>query len=132
MSQDLEELVAAEARRMGLKPLAGAVRRAGADLAGSQLTSEGLISMPNIGVISPRDFVNSLARAIPDQFEPIEKAAQRRPNETMTEHMRRQIQENRMPKPLPSDFEMIRNRSTGLTKLMMDQIAQQRQQGDHQ
>jgi hypothetical protein len=122
---DLENLILTEARKQGVKPNADAVMKASIDLAGAVLASDGLISLPGRGSISPADFTRSLRRAMPEGFTPVtDKPAtsdERRSGESMTDHMRRLVAAGRK-RSFPDFWEQLRARATGLTKACMDEI----------
>jgi hypothetical protein len=126
---DIENLVMKEACQLGLRPNADAVRRAGIDLAGSVMTTDGLIAMPGKGSIHPADFVRSLRNAMPESFAAIaDKPAtsdERQSGETLTDFMRRQVEAGRK-RGLPADWDQIRSRAIGLTKRCMDEIEAKR------
>lgn len=122
---DLEDLFVAEARRLGYQPDQHAMRKAAIDLAGSEVTSEGLIAMPGRGSISPADFVRSLRNHMPNSFGNLDdkpKAA------SLTERMRREVAASRKHS-VPADWSDVRSRMTGLTARFMDEIAAERRQG---
>lgn len=123
---DIEDLIASEAVRQGLKINAEGMRRAAIDIAGGTLTADRLIAMPGRGSISAADFVRSLRNAMPEGFAPVtDKPAtsdERRSGETLTAFMRRQVEAGRKQLQLPDDWEQVRSRYTGLTASMMDSI----------
>ncbi|AJA62859.1 hypothetical protein [Bradyrhizobium japonicum] len=69
---DLETLIVKEADRQGRRANQDAIRQAGVDLAGASLTSQGLISLPGRGCISPADFVRDLHSRMPECFGTID------------------------------------------------------------
>jgi hypothetical protein len=121
MTNDIEDSFVAACRQLGFQPDANAMRRAGTDLAGSAM-AEGSIVMPDKRSISPTDFAKSLKAAMPESFAAIaDKPAtsgERRSDESMTDYMRRELAASRTR--LPADFEARRQRSTGLTRVMLD------------
>jgi hypothetical protein len=136
MTDHLEDLILAEARRQGYRPNAEAMRQAAIDLAGSTLNGQNLITMPGRGSISPADFVRSLRSLMPSAFSKVgEKPSDDKPaGKTLTEFMREQIEGSRKQIPLPDDFDRVRNRYAvgSLTRTMMDSIAAARRQGKRQ
>lgn len=71
MTDHLETLILTEANRQGIQPNADAMRQAAICLAGASLTSQGLISLPNVGTISPADLVGDLRNRMPESFTAI-------------------------------------------------------------
>jgi hypothetical protein len=126
MSNTIEDLIASEAVRQGVKINVEGMRRAVIDIAGSTLTADRMIAMPGKGSISPADFVRSLRTAMPEGFAPVtDKPAsshEQRPGETLTAFMRRQVEAGRRQPQLPDDWDQVRSRYTGLTASMMDSI----------
>lgn len=136
MTDPIEDLIASEAVRQGLKMNADAMRTAAMDLAGSAMTKDKLIHMPGKGSISPRDYVNSLRDLMPTAFTTVvtDKTTapdERRTGETLTAYMRRQIGTGRKQIPLPDDFDQVRSRyaASTLTVKMMDELAASRRNG---
>ncbi|MGO4712535.1 hypothetical protein [Bradyrhizobium sp. 2TAF24] len=120
---DIESLILAEARRQGYQPNADAVRQASIDLAGSVMTSDGLIAMPGRGSVSKADFVTSLRNHLPGAFLKVQDTPaasdERRPGETLTDFMRRRVEADRK-RSVPDDWDEVRSKVTGLTAQMMD------------
>ena len=67
---NLKDKFVAECRRLGYHPDQNAMQKAAIDLCGASLT-EGLIHLPNVGTISPADFVRSLRSQAPESFTPL-------------------------------------------------------------
>ena len=125
----LESLILEEARRQGFTINAEAMRRAAVDLVGSAVTDAGLITMPNKCVISRSDFVRTLRTAMPDGFTTITDRSDsdvRRPGETMTAYMKRVNEAGRKQKDLPSNWQALKSRMTGLTLQSMNAIEKSR------
>jgi hypothetical protein len=129
MTNQIEDAIASAALKLDLKASAAVMKQVAVDLAGSTMTADHLISVPGKGSISPRDYVNSLRNLMPEGFAPIaDKPAtsdERRPGETMTDHMRRLVAAGRK-RSFPSDWGQIRERATGLTRACMDEIEAKR------
>lgn len=120
MTDHLEGLVLAEARKQGRQPNQDAIRQAGIDLAGAQLTPEKLIQVPGRGVIAPADFVRDLHERMPHAFTGLdEEAAEEATSTSLTERMRREITATRRQRALPSDWLTVRSKATGVTALHM-------------
>ncbi|MET4320342.1 hypothetical protein [Bradyrhizobium sp. RT5a] len=116
MTDQLEDLIAAEAVRQGLKASAEAMRAAVIDLAGSRMTEDRLIHIPGRGSISPADFVRDLHGRTPNAFASL---THERKVETMTgnltERMRQEVAATRRQRELPSDWLAVRSNATGIT-----------------
>jgi hypothetical protein len=119
---DLEDAILKEARRQGYQPTQNAMRQAAVDLAGGTMTGEGLIALPGKGSISPRDFVQSLRNHMPEAFGSLKD--EKHPSKATgasSERMRSGVFANRH-KPLPSDWNQVRARVSGLTAQCMAEV----------
>src|SRR3954447_9381346 len=99
MTDHLETLILTEARRQGFQPDQHAMQKAAVDLCGASLT-QGLIHLPNVGTISPADFVRSLRNSIPESFgnlddKPVGALSDDRPAGTITERYLAEIAASR-------------------------------------
>ena len=119
MADHLESMILTEARRLGFQPDQHAMQKAAVDLCGASLTSQGLIHLPNVGTISPADFVRSLRNQMPEGFgsidneNPTAKAAG-----TLTERYRAEITASRKHARI-TDADLARY--TGITRQHMEE-----------
>lgn len=116
---DLEDRFVAECRRQGVQPDQHAMQKAAVSLCGASLTRDGLIHLPNVGSISPGDFVRSMRDQMPEGFgsvdseAPTDKAAG-----TLTERYRAEIAASRKQSRIT---EADLARYTGLTRKYMEE-----------
>ncbi|MGY2902944.1 hypothetical protein [Bradyrhizobium sp. URHC0002] len=116
MTDHLETLILSEANRLDIQPNADAMRKAAIDLAGSVMTSDGLISIPGLGSISAGDFVRSLHGQMPEAFQALDaKSPAARSTGNLTRDMKAEIAANRRQRALPSDWLAVRSKATGTT-----------------
>lgn len=119
MTMTLEDSLAAECDRQGIKPSPSKFREMLTEAIG-RLDSKGLIALPN-GTISIPDFVRSYGSdAKPDAAKSEQDHTPATGN--LTESMRREIAANRK-RVLPGDWAEVRKGKTGLTAEMMDEVA---------
>jgi hypothetical protein len=112
---DLEDKFVAECRRQGYQPDQHAMAKAAVDLCGGNLTEQGLIHMPNLGVIAPADFVRSLHGQMPEAFQALDAKPTIKPTGNLTVDMKAEIAANRRQRALPSDWLAVRSKATGTT-----------------
>jgi len=116
MTDHLETVILSEANRQGIQPNADAMRKAAVDLAGSVMTSDGLISIPGLGSISAGDFVRSLHGQMPESFAAVDsKTSATKSSGNMTADMKAEIAAGRRQRTLPSDWLAVRSKATGTT-----------------
>ncbi|WP_210242937.1 hypothetical protein [Nitrobacter winogradskyi] len=92
------------------------------DYAGSVLNG-GFIVLPSHLSIALKDAVRDLAQRCPEVFADIEATPN---NASITQTIISEVR-TRRKRSLPSDWSAVRERMTGITAEMMDQIAQTRQ-----
>ncbi|MDR6305938.1 hypothetical protein GGQ85_003665 [Nitrobacter vulgaris] len=114
--QALEDVLADECDRKGLRPTPEAFRKMLTEAIG-RLDSHRMISLPQ-GSISLPDFVRSFV----SEPETASKNDHRKPSRNLTAEMKQEIAETRS-RSLPSDWSAVRERMTGKTAQMMDEIA---------
>ncbi|UFX46136.1 hypothetical protein HAP47_0005340 [Bradyrhizobium sp. 41S5] len=115
MSDDhLEDAFIAECRRQGFQPNQNVMREAATILAGATLT-HGLITLPSKGSISPADLARSLRAAMPESFDGVEDRPDSKPTVNLTESMRRELEAHPSKRALPSDWQTVRSKATGVT-----------------
>lgn len=127
---DLEDLIVREANRQGCRANQDAIRQAGIDLAGANMTSQGLIHLPSRGCISPGDFVRDLHGRMPNAFSSLADEHKAEPTsnpdrQSVTEQHRQELTAIRK-QALPTDWLSKRASVTGLTAEYMDEIRRQR------
>lgn len=128
MTDPFEALILTEANRLGLMPKAEAIRQAGIDLAGAELTCQGLISLPGKGSISPTDYVRSLHSQAPASFAAIaDDKPDTKPADTLTEAMRREVAASRS-RPRFTETDLARY--SGMTRAHMEERLRA-EQGEH-
>jgi hypothetical protein len=130
MIDHLETLIVSEANRLGIQPSAEAMQRAAIDLAGSVMTSDGLISIPGLGSISAGDFVRSLHGQMPEAFQALD-AKSAKPVGSLTARMMREVEANRRKKSPSEDWQQVRGKydASSLTARYMEELAASRRQG---
>jgi hypothetical protein len=134
---NLEDLLANEIERQGFRVTPDAFRHLLTECIG-RVTRDGLIKVPftdsetGFGGMSFQHFVEMHRRNSPTSFTPIvnQDASQpkepRKPTGNLTTDMKLEIADTRS-QSLPSDWNAVRSRHTGLTAQMMDEIATARQ-----
>jgi hypothetical protein len=130
---DLEDLIVAEARKLGFAVSSDAVMQSAIDLAGAVLTPQGLLALPGKGTLAPADYARALRAAMPTAFKPLDAdRSEATPAGNMTEWMCRQVAATRRKTPLPEDWHRARGQyaDSSLTARMMDEIAASRRQGE--
>lgn len=124
MQPNLEDLLATECDRQGLKVTPEGFRQMLIDVIG-RMTDQGLIALP-AGSITMSDFIRSYRQLHPEAFNsarnPIGKESG-----NLTQIMSSEIAQSRRNRSLPSDWDSVRKHHTGLTAQMMDEIAATRQ-----
>lgn len=116
---DLEDRFVAECRRQGVQPDQHAMQKAAVSLCGACLTSDGLIHLPNVGSISPGDFVRSMRDQMPEGFGSIDRETPTDiPAGSLTERYRAEIAANRKQSRIT---EADLARYTGLTRKYMEE-----------
>lgn len=130
---DLEDRFVAECRRQGFQPDQHAMQKAAINFCGAKLTSQGLIHLPNVGTISPADFVRSLHSQTPESFAALQDQPSIKPATNLTEGMRQEVAASRK-RSLPDDFQSVRARysADSITGKMMDEIAASRRASKEQ
>ncbi|WP_439373828.1 hypothetical protein [Bradyrhizobium sp. DASA03120] len=119
MTTHLEDRFVAECRRQGFQPDQHAMQKAAIDLCGAKLTSDGLIHLPNIGSISPGDFVRSMRDQMPEGFGSIDdEVPTAKAAGTLTERYRAEIAASRKQGHI-TDADL--NRYSGLTRQYMEE-----------
>jgi hypothetical protein len=113
---------------MGFAPTADAMRRAGVVLAGATI-ADGMLTLPNLGTISPADLAHSIRAEMPEAFSDLSMNHNRPAGGNLTERMKAEVAATRKQGALPSDWDAVRRTKTGLTASFMDQVAARRRQG---
>lgn len=117
----LEDLLADELDQQGVRAKPDIFREMLTECIG-RVTDNGSILLP-AGAISLADYVRSIRMNQPQLFE---TATTQKASGNLTERMRREIAQS-LNRSLPSDWEEVRSKHTGLTARMMDEIATARQ-----
>lgn len=119
MTDHLEDLIAKEANRQGIRINADGLRQATVDLAGSVLTGDGLIAIPSLGSISAADFVRSLHSQAPESFAPLNADTPAKPvdhtGSTLTQRYAAEIAANRGKRRIDA------SKFTGLTRQYIEE-----------
>lgn len=116
---NLEDILASEIERQGVRASPDGFRQMLTECIG-RMNSVGFISLDS-GSISLPDYVRSCRSTRAELFEsasaPVDKETG-----NLTEQMSREIADTRS-RSLPSDWEAVRSRHTGLTRQYMNEIA---------
>ncbi|WP_065753000.1 hypothetical protein [Bradyrhizobium paxllaeri] len=129
MEDHLEDLILTEARRQGIQPNADAMRKAAIDLAGSVMTSDGLIALPGRGSITTADFVRSLQKQMPEAFGTLNEGKPAiKPSGNLTADMKAELESSRRKQSMPADWGSVRARYSpdSLTARYMEELAASR------
>ena len=117
-TEKIEDAIISAARARGFQINSAVMQTVAIDLAGSSLDGT-MITIPNKGTLSIRDYVADLHARAPSGFSKVQQPD--RPDSERT------IGEMRRKRPLDAAWQARRARASGITRAMMDEIAARRE-----